>query len=477
MDKKTYQGKELIEEKGYYYDPDTFAVYISDSNGNVNPFTSKENGSQLYMDEDGLFKSQYDDNIYILDNGESKVLKSPINDEPLQKDFNGLFKGRDNDIYYELENSEVKPLITPVEIPESDTSLVKVQDNLFKSEQDGTYFHIENENITPLKDPFNYGNLIPNKDGTYLSEATGKSFIYNSDKDAMIPLYVPDITGEPAHIEGNELVADKTGRRFEIANNGAIMTSGYIKLKQDQEEALQRIEKEMNDEIQKELIDKKIIADPSMDKSPSFTINEFGEIVRDNDTPGFEINPDIPIFTPPIEGVAIDPYGEYREQMARYFEEPREKATILCSSYIVNGGRCFHKLQRGAGEYGETLMEREFDYNDDFRKSMLEPSITDYAQRSPFVKEEITSNPKNPEIATYKTFSENNNVLYIDGIPVEYAQNISSAVKQIPPVVFNQMKQVGGPVLTRGITNSLTLSLIIGFCCGLVIWLVVLFIK
>ena len=191
----------------------------------------------------------------------------------------------------------------------------------------------------------------------------------------------------------------------------------------------------------------------------------------------------------------IDPYGEYRESMARLFEQERDPNSLLYSQYTVEYGDkpvCHHQLQQISGDERTVLQQQTFDYNDDFRTGMLEPSITDYAQRSPMMSQQVTPNESTPDISSYQTYSENNNALSINNVDTSYANNIATATPQIEPVVFQQQQamamqpmgmDMGGAMLTKtmggmgGFVNALILAMIVGFVSGLGIWIAMLFLK
>lgn len=107
--------------------------------------------------------------------------------------------------------------------PVSGGNLVNKGDGLYFGESDGRQYMRRGEKIVPLIDPMSGSDLIPDGDGNYTSKHTGEKFqLYN--EGFFVPLFIPDDTLEPAHVERGRLVGDKTGRSFEIREHGEIMT-------------------------------------------------------------------------------------------------------------------------------------------------------------------------------------------------------------------------------------------------------------
>ncbi len=422
---------------------------------------------------------------------------SPINGEELSLGSDGLLHSPSTGMTFMIDRRDnIIPLSTT-----HGSALFKTDNGLFSSElKDEQYRVSEEGKIIPIKDPINGGNLKSNGNGTYRSETTGLNFMYDEKKQAMVPLYIPDETNEPAHIVNGELVGEKSGRRYKINERGEVSVEDAqefqhlkdIKEELPEEKAIDSLEqKESNnisgDGIEEilsgvakkiELSDKKgkedsldvsiLGNDTNISSIPSFdlnlnetTVNEFGEIVR---------NP-------------IDPYGEYRENMARVFEEEKDKDIVLSSTYtVVNGNKCYHQLEKIVGDSRVVIQQQVFDYDQEFKDSMLEPSITDYAQRSPMAESKVIESSEYKEVSHFQTFSTNNNMLSINNIETTYAHSINNAIQSIEPTLFKQGMGLKpkGPVLSktptvRGFINSLLLSIIIGFSCGFLSWLIVFF--
>lgn len=181
-------------------------------------------------------------------------------------------------------------------------------------------------------------------------------------------------------------------------------------------------------------------------------------------------------------------YTDYRQNTARLIDQERETGTYINSQYTVEYGEkplCHHQLE-SISDKGRTILQQQtFEYNDDFRIGMLEPSIIDYGQRSPLLGSNVKPNETNPNVANFQTYSENNNMLNINNIDTNYANNIATAMQQIDPVVFNQQQALAmqnqamamAPVMTKtmgGFIDALVLATIVGFISGLGIWIAII---
>lgn len=136
-------------------------------------------------------------------------------------------------------------------------------------------------------------------------------------------------------------------------------------------------------------------------------------------------------------------YNDYRANTTRLIDQERENGAYVSSRYTVEYGdkpACHHQLESISDNRRTVLQQQTWDYNDTFRTEMLEPSIVDYAQRSPMMNVEVKPSENNPNVADFQTYSENNNMLSINNIDINYANNISNAIQQIDPVVFNHNK-------------------------------------
>ena len=113
--------------------------------------------------------------------------------------------------------------------------------NVYKDSIYGYEYIVNNGVVTKISSPATGGNLVRNSDGTYYDHYIGETFSFDGKRNAFIPHYIPDDTVEPAHIEGDYLIGNETGRRFEIDTNGRILTPEEIAFQARQGEDLARI--------------------------------------------------------------------------------------------------------------------------------------------------------------------------------------------------------------------------------------------
>jgi hypothetical protein len=239
-------GKELqVDSDGILHSPSHNMSFTATTSGELISLKSPIDASKLHMVKGGLFESDYNSVIHMISDGKIIPLLSPINHAALVKDADGLYSSKyDNIRYIVSDTGTIKPLIDPFH----HTALVKDADGLYSSRYDNIRYIVSDTGaIKPLIDPFSGGSLTQNADGTYQSLSTGKPFIYDSIKDSLIPLYVPDDSGELGHIEGEMLVGNETGRRFEIDHDGTILTPqelAFREIKQKETERFNQMEQD-----------------------------------------------------------------------------------------------------------------------------------------------------------------------------------------------------------------------------------------
>ncbi len=174
-----------------------------------------------------------------------EVSKSPTSGASLIKKEDGLYYDEYTGTSFEV-NKEGK-VIEPPKSPDSLGKLVKGEDNFYHDPYGGETYTVNQETgvVTALRDPMSGGKLIPKEDGTFLSESAGGTFTFY--KEHFVPLYVPDTTLEPAHIENGKLIGDKTGRSFEISEKGVILTPEEIEYQRISEEQLEKLATALKD--------------------------------------------------------------------------------------------------------------------------------------------------------------------------------------------------------------------------------------
>lgn len=115
------------------------------------------------------------------------------------------------------------------------TVLSPVKDNIYIDKHSNVEYIINNDKPIPLIDPITGSSLKYDSDGKLHSKGTDGTFTFDKTKDAFIPQYVPDRTSEKAHIEGDYLVGNETGREFPIDEYGTVIVpNNYRKLEEQQ---------------------------------------------------------------------------------------------------------------------------------------------------------------------------------------------------------------------------------------------------
>ena len=187
-------------------------------------------------------------------------------------------------------------------------------------------------------------------------------------------------------------------------------------------------------------------------------------------------------------------YQQYRSSLIQYYLSEKDVSSFLISKFIMIDGakpKCNHTLERIVNGKREILQQYTFDFDNQFKQEMLEPSFVDYAECSPTssfdIKQFQTGNGINTQKADYQSVSENNNILNICNVSSEYANTISSALQQIEPITYkqyieqhltlSQSNKQGNGVNHRGVIDILFLSGVVGFVVSLVVMLTLCFIK
>lgn len=188
-------------------------------------------------------------------------------------------------------------------------------------------------------------------------------------------------------------------------------------------------------------------------------------------------------------------YDEYRESLRNIYLEEKENDTVVHSQFNVTHGenpQCEHTVERINQDGRNIISQRTFNYNDDFRQQVLATSVIDYAQCSPIMSSEVKGHSnqmgEESQTADYQAVSENNNVLSVNNIEPQYANEISNAVQQIEPVAYQQQQsqqmamqqEMGGQQLglslgsypsIGGFASTIILSVVVGIICLLLIFL------
>ncbi|MEG1597628.1 MAG: hypothetical protein RR359_05075 [Bacilli bacterium] len=135
----------------------------------------------------------------------------------------GLWHDEVKKVSYVVSNGDLIPLISPLD----GKNLLMMPNNLFVDIAGINYRLSKNNQFIPIRDPFNGSILQEDKDGNYIN-SLGKKLFFDLEKEAYIPLYIPDHTLEDAHIEEKLLVGDVSKRSFEIDDKGNILTKEIL---------------------------------------------------------------------------------------------------------------------------------------------------------------------------------------------------------------------------------------------------------
>lgn len=143
-----------------------------------------------------------------------------VNGNPLVKLDNVFFKDVYTDDMYMLKNEKMILLKNPLD----GSGLVLGNNGFFHSVTDNMQFRLmDNGTFAPIRDPYVNGALIPLDNGLFYSNYLDGNFMYDEIKKMYIPLFIDDLTKEEAHIEGDFLVGNKSGRKFPILPSGMVL--------------------------------------------------------------------------------------------------------------------------------------------------------------------------------------------------------------------------------------------------------------
>lgn len=185
------------------------------------------------------------------------------------------------------QNLSIEQAVVQLISPDNKATLTKNENGLYYDEYTGNnYISTEGGKIIPFRDPMSGGILTPKPDGTFLSESTGRNFVLH--KEHFVPLYIPDNTFEPAHVDENgRLIGNNTGRSFEIDDKGTVLTPEEIERQNDSREVTKKVYN-LEQEFEQQILEKfrnlgksilDIIEDPSLtDEQRDQKIKELKDI-------------------------------------------------------------------------------------------------------------------------------------------------------------------------------------------------------
>lgn len=174
---------------------------------------------------------------------------------------------------------------------------------------------------------------------------------------------------------------------------------------------------------------------------------------------------------------------DYRQQINSVLDASPSDEYVI-SQFIVyknqeQQDRCCHTLQSAMeGQEKKTLLEHDFEYTEHFTKGMLEPSISDFARRTPISSMKLAPTPNqtleqiNQGIkSNVNLFGENNNILSVNNIETSQAVQIQQQASRVNPDIFmsQQLQMQQMQMSQKGHTLSLTMGGIRGFVNFLVL--------
>lgn len=381
-----------------------------------------------------------------MNNGEANEkapLVSPINGQELKEGQDGLLQDSLGINYIEV-NGKVVPLISPI----NGGKLEKGPDGLYTCPLDNFKYQLSPDGtIEPIMGPIELSSQMLQNNGAYANLASNNSFMFDGRKPNSASSLTP---------EDNIMVKEAAlGIIEQMKKDGTF------------------------DEYAKQM------ADQMRNQTPtSESLEQKGQNLPNDVDALKQLKEDV--YAKMAEQAnrqsdgKVNPYDEYKANMARHFEQKSDPSATLHSQYTVQYGEtpiCYHQLQQINGTEVKVLQQQTFPYDDEFRREMLEPSMVDYASRNPMANQQVVANPDFQGLSSYQTYSTIGNALSISNIDTQYANNIAATLPQIQPQqqVMQPQQVVQKPkslVLTKpisGFASIALLSAIVGFISGL--WL------
>ncbi len=346
---------------------------------------------------------------------------SPIDGGELSLGDDGYYHSDFSDQLYEIYDG------VPVALKDrasGDDLIINDQGNLTNLASGASYFRERSasSSLVELKDPISGGTLEMGDDGSYVSESTGQRFEFDENNSRFIPLYIPDDTLEGAHVEGNELVANETGRRFPIMNDGVPEMRNIEQISEDNSafdlwysKAKAQIEQKVNgfEEVSNEM-------------------RYFGE----------------------LESKRIS--GQNDEETQKYFKEYLNRINNIFestnssvhSNFNVQGNTCIHTLEQMDDTMSSVLLCGVFSYDEEFKRGLMVPAIIDYSRRNELDSIEVSANPRRTSVYNVNSYSSSGNILTISNVDARFAKEIKYNAEMIPPELYQPKENAQGLELT-----------------------------
>ncbi len=316
------------------------------------------------------------------------------NDGLLENKYTGL-------LYQRISRNEVMPLTSPI----NGAYLIPNKDGTFHTDYDDiTYLLGNNNNIIPQIDPYNRGEL-QNINGKLISKYTGAEFTYDENRSAYIPHYIPDDSNEPAHIEGEYLIGDNTGRKFLIDNDGTILTPQEEYFRERKKQETERFKQMEQDGTLEEHFSKSNKHIPTVEKTPLQKyledIKKHPENVTENDLKNLAIlmeQGELPDSIMQELEIKYSPKETIRTTIKDFLESISTEQTL--SDYLINLG------------FPETVINSLHQINDNFFENQFHTDKNATIQiksKEECISISISTTPSTP-LSTEITLYRNGNI-------------------------------------------------------------------
>ena len=177
-------------------------------------------GAKLEKQPNGTYLDSYENVYYIVVDEKPIPLISPKTGGPLEIKPDGKLYSPHEKEYFKFDNDF--KIISAEYISRTGAKLEKQPNGTYFDPYENVYYIVVDEKPIPLISPETGGPLEIKPDGKLYSPYENGYFQFDINKKVFIPLFIPDITEEPAHLEGDFLVGNETGRKFYIDNKGNV---------------------------------------------------------------------------------------------------------------------------------------------------------------------------------------------------------------------------------------------------------------
>ncbi len=178
-------------------------------------------GAKLEKQPNGTYLDSHENVYYIVVDEKPIPLISPETGGPLEIKPDGKLYSPYEKEYYKFDKN-YKIISAEYKSSRTGAKLEKQPNGTYLDSYENVYYIVVDEKPIPLISPETGGPLEIKPDGKLYSPYEKGYFQFDVNKKAFIPLFIPDITDEPAHLEGNYLVGNETGRKFYIDEKGNV---------------------------------------------------------------------------------------------------------------------------------------------------------------------------------------------------------------------------------------------------------------